>query len=125
MTVTVKAGEGIMAKNLAGTVLEKSCNNFIASGGVAKAAVCTVEAGKSVIRYIKGDIDGGQLAGELTEKTVSLSSSFALGAQGAAIGFIIGSVLFPVPGVGAKIGGFVGDLAGNLAGYTLGSSIFK
>ncbi len=125
MTVTVKAGEGIMAKNLAGTVLEKSCNSFIASGGVANAAVCIVEAGKSVIRYIKGDIDGGQLAGELTEKTVSLSSSFALGAQGAAIGFIIGSVLFPVPGVGAKIGGFVGGLAGNLAGYTLGSSIFK
>ena len=123
MTVTVKAGEGIMAKNLAGTVLEKSCNSFIASGGVAKAAVCTVEAGKSVIRYIKGDIDGGQLADELTEKTVSLSSSFALGAQGAAIGSIVGTIL--CPGVGTAIGSFVGDLAGNLAGYTLGSSIFK
>ncbi len=123
MTVAVKSAEGIIAKKASNTIFEKSCQSFIKSNGVAKAGVCVIEAGKSISKYINGELDEKELAGELTEKGTALTTSFVIGAQGMALGSIIGTAIFP--GIGTIIGSFVGDLAGNLAGYTLGKELFN
>ena len=123
MTYAIKKSEEQLLKKTAEKTMAQACKNFVNCGGVAKAAICLSEAGKSTIKYIKGEINANQYAEELTEKGVSLASSFAVGAQGAVIGAIVGNLIFP--GVGGVVGSMIGELAGNLAGYTLGSKIFE
>lgn len=123
MTYVVKKGEEQILKHTAGKIIGAGCEQFVKTGGVAKAAICVTEACKSTVKYLKGNITAEEYAEELTDKGVSLASSFAIGAQGAAIGAMIGSIV--LPGAGTVIGHIVGELVGNIAGYTLGSKIFQ
>jgi hypothetical protein len=81
----------------------------------ATLVTVTLETGKTLSKYIKGEIDGVQCLEELGEKGTGMISSamFAsLGAAGAVSvfgkSFAIGQVLIPIPVVGGMIGGMVG-----------------
>ncbi|GIO35751.1 hypothetical protein J41TS12_06120 [Paenibacillus antibioticophila] len=67
----------------------------------AMIATATVQVGKSLIRYAKGEIDSLQLVEELGEK--------GTGMMAASFGAAVGTVIFP--GVGTVIGGMVGYLS--------------
>ncbi|WP_342575219.1 hypothetical protein [Paenibacillus sp. FSL M8-0142] len=67
----------------------------------AMIATATVQAGKSLFRYAKGEIDSLQLVEELGEK--------GTGMMAASFGAAVGTAIFP--GVGTAIGGMVGYLA--------------
>lgn len=73
----------------------------------AMIATATVQVGKSLIRYAKGEIDTLELVEELGEK--------GTGMMAASFGAAVGTAVFP--GVGTVIGGMVGYLAS--------SSIYK
>ena len=59
-----------------------------------------LEAGKSLSRYARGEIDGTECLNELGEKGTGMLAS--------AFGATIGQVLIPIPVVGGLIGGMVG-----------------
>ncbi|MED1643046.1 hypothetical protein P4U99_07565 [Brevibacillus agri] len=73
----------------------------------AMIATATVQVGKSLIRYAKGEIDSLELVEELGEK--------GTGMMAASFGAAIGTAVFP--GVGTVIGGMVG--------YLVSSSVYK
>ncbi|GGF88768.1 hypothetical protein GCM10010913_07810 [Paenibacillus aceti] len=75
--------------------------NLSKSNMPAMIATATVQVGKSLIRYAKGEIDSLQLVEELGEK--------GTGMMAASFGAAIGTAVFP--GVGTVIGGMVGYLA--------------
>ncbi|SFM41798.1 hypothetical protein SAMN03159341_1327 [Paenibacillus sp. 1_12] len=67
----------------------------------AMIATATVQVGKSLIRYARGEIDSLELVEELGEK--------GTGMMAASFGAAVGTAIFP--GVGTVIGGMVGYLA--------------
>jgi len=113
--VAINTTGQMLINKTAGTAIAESCEKFVAGGGVAKAAIVLAEVGKSTVRYLKGDITGEEFASELTEKGVSLSTSFTLGAQFGVVGGLVGGV----PGA------VIGEIVGNIVGYTMGSKIFE
>lgn len=118
--------------------LAKGLSTFAESGGSAKAVVAVMEAGDSVIKYIKGDINSTELVLELGEKGTGLAASFIAGGEGAVlgagagafIGGVIGSVL-PGAGtlagsaVGLKVGAITGEIVGNMVGYMIGTEVYR
>ncbi len=152
MSIATKSAEGALktvghtiSDKTAGKALEKigeqACTklvNFAQSNELGKAVTVTLEVGKSVKRYLDGEITNGELVVELGEKGTALVCSFAMGAEGAVwgakaggiIGGLIGSVL-PVAGTaagattGVIIGTVVGEIVGNMVGYMIGSEIYK
>ena len=75
----------------------------------ANIVAMTLEIGKTMTRYVKGEIDDTECLSELGEKgTSSLSSAMFAAA---------GQIVIPIPGVGALIGGIVG--------YTFSSVYYK
>jgi hypothetical protein len=76
----------------------------------------TIEAGKTLGKYFKGDIDGVECLTELGEKgtgMVAAAMFSALGTTAAAsmfgkAGFVIGQLVVPIPVIGGFIGGMVG-----------------
>lgn len=81
--------------------------NLSKSNMPAMIATATVQVGKSLIRYAKGEIDSLELVEELGEK--------GTGMMAASFGAAIGTAVFP--GVGTVIGGMVG--------YLVSSSVYK
>lgn len=75
----------------------------------AYIATTTLEAGKTLVRYFNGTIDGSQCLEELGEKGFGMVNSSLCAA--------IGHALIPVPVVGA--------LAGSMIGYALSSASYK
>jgi hypothetical protein len=75
----------------------------------------SLETGKTLSKYIKGEIDGVQCFEELGEKGTGMLSSAmfsSLGAAGAVAVFgksaVIGQLIIPIPIIGGLIGGMVG-----------------
>lgn len=75
----------------------------------AYIATTTIEAGKTLTKYFKGEIDGAECLNELGEKGYGMVNSAMYAA--------IGQVLIPIPVVGA--------LAGSMIGYALSSASYK
>lgn len=75
----------------------------------AQIAVGVLEAGKTLLRYSSGEIDGKECVAELQEK--------GSGMAGAIAGAEVGQAVIPVPVVGAVVGSLVGYvLAGEVYG---------
>lgn len=135
-----KIGEKTVGKSLE-KVGEKACSNlvkFAESNELGKAVVVTLEVGKSVKKYLDGELTKGELVLELGEKGTALATSFAMGVPGAAVGTAVGGVVggligsvIPVVGniggaaIGAKVGAVVGEIVGNMVGYMIGSEVYK
>lgn len=75
----------------------------------AQIALGVLEAGKTLLRYSSGEIDGKECIAELQEK--------GAGTAGAIAGAEVGQAVIPVPVVGAAVGAMVGyALAGEVYG---------
>lgn len=134
-----KASENISCKALESIGKEAGSKliAFAESNELGKAVVVTIEAGKSVKRYLDGEIDGPELVIELGEKGTGLAASFACGVEGVAIGGAAGGIIggligSAIPGagtaagaaVGVKCGAVVGEIVGNMVGYMIGTEIY-
>ena len=91
----VKAG---MEKSAASLLTKSNAHLAIAAGAV--------QSGKSIVKYLKGDIDGEQLLSEVSHTAMTGASAFYYGALGQAI--------IPIPVVGAFVGSTVGYFVGNM-----------
>lgn len=65
-----------------------------------------ISSSKSMISYLKGDIELEQLSDEITHTAITSSASFYYGA--------LGQVMIPIPVVGSIVGAAVGYMIGNL-----------
>jgi hypothetical protein len=87
--------KGIMQNSASKSIQGISKTNF-----PAIIATSSLEAGKILYRYIKGEIDGAQCLEELGEKSTSMLAS--------AMFATIGQIAIPIPVVGGLIGGMLG-----------------
>ena len=96
------------------SVLVKSGMSALAKGNAPVAiAITSIEVGKDVFRYARGEMTGAELA-------VRGGGHAATGVGtwgGAELGTMIGTAIAPGPGtvLGAIVGGIVGGIAGGLA----------
>lgn len=91
----VKAG---MEQSAASLLTKSNAHLAIAAGAV--------QSGKSIVKYLQGDIDGEQLLSEISHTAMTGASAFYYGALGQAI--------IPIPVVGAFVGSTVGYFVGNM-----------
>jgi hypothetical protein len=66
----------------------------------AQVVIATLEAGKTIAKYINGEIDGVECLTELGEKSTGMLAS--------AMFAVIGQIAIPIPVVGGMIGGMLG-----------------
>ncbi|MFM8342380.1 MAG: hypothetical protein ACKN9F_09205 [Methylomonas sp.] len=85
---------------------ESVARTFARSNAPVAIASGVVNASKSFISYINGDIDSEQLLDEVSHTAITSTSSFYYGA--------LGQVAIPIPVVGAVIGAGVGYFIGNM-----------
>lgn len=127
-SIAVKSAEGVVkqmgdqiadkTKNTALEVIgEKLSSKLITldAGVIGQVATITCEVGKSVQRYLKGELTPEQLIDELGEKGTSMASSISCGIVGTEIGLV----------VGGPAGMFVGGIVGNMVGYLIGSTVYR
>ncbi len=93
-----KAAGAEFAKS-AGTALTKSNAHIALAAGI-------VQSGKSLVRYLNGEINDEQLLSDVSHTAVTGTTAFYYGALGQAI--------IPIPVVGAFIGSTVGYFVGNM-----------
>lgn len=87
--------------------MEKSAANLLTKSNAHLAiAAGAVQSGKSIVKYLKGDIDGEQLLSEVSHTAMTGASAFYYGA--------LGQVIIPIPVVGAFVGSTVGYFVGNM-----------
>jgi hypothetical protein len=102
-----------------GSVIKGSMQNAGKAGSVVNSlsktnlpvqiVSATIEAGKTLEKYFKGDIDGVECLTELGEKGTGMVSS--------AMFAVIGQLVIPIPVVGGMIGGMLG--------YVLSSACYR
>lgn len=85
---------------------ESVARSFARSNAPVAIAAGVVNASKSFVSYINGDIDGEQLLDEISHTAITSTSSFYYGA--------LGQVAIPIPVVGALVGAGVGYFIGNM-----------
>jgi len=83
----------------AAKMLTKSNAHLAIAAGV-------VQSGKSVVAYLRGDIDEAKLLSEVSHTAVTGASAFYYG--------ILGQAVIPIPVVGAFVGSTVGYFVGNM-----------
>ncbi len=117
--VTVDAAKGYGASYVT-TAVSKGVPHLILKTGASQGAVNVltksnahlaiaagvVQSGKSIVRYLNGEIDDEQLLSEVSHTAVTGASAFYYGALGQAI--------IPIPVVGAFVGSAVGYFVGNM-----------
>lgn len=127
-SIAVKGAEGIM-KEAGDKIIEKTEKTALKvigeeiggklialdAGTIGQIATITYEVGKSVQRYLKGDISPEELVNELGEKGVSMASSISCGLVGTEVGAVIGGL----PGA------VVGNIIGNMVGYFMGTKVYS
>ena len=87
-----------LGESLAKTIAKSGAPTAIAAG--------IINASKSMISFLKGDMDSEQLVDEISHTAITSTSSFYYGALGQAV--------IPIPVVGALVGAGVGYFVGNM-----------
>jgi hypothetical protein len=85
---------------------ESVARSFTRSNAPVAIAAAVVNASKSFVSYMNGDIDGKQLLDEISHTAITSTSSFYYGA--------LGQVAIPIPVIGALVGAGVGYFVGNM-----------
>jgi hypothetical protein len=85
---------------------EAAAKSIAKSSAPVAIAAGIVTLGKSLIDYLKGDIDSATLLDSVNHCAITSTSSFYYG--------MLGQVAIPIPVVGALVGAGVGYLVGNL-----------
>lgn len=83
----------------------------------------TLEVGKSVKRYLDGELDAKGLVAELGEKGTGIVASTFGAELGGVIGTAVGTMIFP--GVGTAIGAVAGAVIGSMVGYMVGTQLYQ
>ncbi|HDY7662005.1 TPA: hypothetical protein RQJ99_003988 [Vibrio vulnificus] len=91
------------ATHFLGTGVSKALARSNAPVAIASGII---SSSKSMISYLKGDIELEQLSDEITHTAITSSASFYYGA--------LGQVMIPIPVVGSIVGAGVGYMIGNL-----------
>ncbi|NMG31094.1 hypothetical protein [Aromatoleum evansii] len=130
--VAVDAAKGY-ASSYATTAISKGVPHLLIQGGASQSATTlltrsnahvaiaagVVQSGKSIVRYLRGEINGEQLSSEVSHTAITGASAFYYGALGQAI--------IPIPIVGAFVGSTFGYFVGNMlhqsALISLGESV--
>lgn len=99
------ASKGIthVSHHFMGAAISKALTKANAPVAIASGVIT---AGKSLISYMKGDINSEQLLSEINHTTITCAASFYYGA--------LGQVVIPIPILGAMVGAGVGYIIGNL-----------
>ncbi|HYK56631.1 MAG TPA: hypothetical protein VEV15_09120, partial [Flavisolibacter sp.] len=132
----VKAGAKKAGEQLGSKTLQAFANS---ARGPALLVTTTLEVGKSLKKYMDGDLDSKDLFIELGEKGTGIifaEAGTVLGeivgvSAGAAIGGLIGTFLLPGVGtaggaaIGAKIGAIAGPIIGSMVGYMVGTQLYQ
>ena len=95
----IEKAAGAEFAKVTGTALTKSNAHVALAAGI-------VQSGKSLVRYLNGEIDDEQLLADVSHTAVTGASAFYYGALGQAV--------IPIPVVGAFIGSTVGYFVGNM-----------
>lgn len=98
------AGEA--GKKVGSAVIRAELQAFAKSNAPMAIAAGVVESGRSLVRYMKGEIDQEQLLDEIGHTAITGTSAFYWGAAGQA--------LIPIPFVGAMVGSMVGYLSASM-----------
>lgn len=85
---------------------EQVARGLTRSNAPVAIAAGVVNASKSIVSFLNGEIDSEQLADEISHTAITSTSSFYYGALGQAV--------IPIPVVGAMVGATVGYFIGNL-----------
>jgi hypothetical protein len=119
----VTAFSGSVIKGTMQNAQSVAIKNISKTNLPATMAVLTIETGKTLKKYFKGEIDGVECLQELGEKGtgVAASAMFAtLGVTGSMVVFgksaVIGQLLIPIP--------VIGGLIGSMLGYALSSALY-
>lgn len=104
--LTTAGSKGIVHGLAKAGVSQTTVGALTKSNAHVALAAGIVKSGKSVVRYLRGEIDGDQLMGEISETAITGASTFYYGALGQAI--------IPIPIVGAMIGSTVGYFVGSM-----------
>lgn len=135
-STAVKAGAQKVGEKIGSKTLQAFANS---AKGPAIFITSTIEVGKSLKKYMDGELGTADLFIELGEKgtgilcgEVGAVVGEACGvAAGTAIGAFIGTVIIPGLGTGAgalagaKIGAIVGPIVGSMVGYMVGTQIYQ
>lgn len=104
--LTTAGSKGIVHGLAKAGVSQTTVGALTKSNAHVALAAGIVKSGHSVVRYLRGEIDGDQLTSEISETAVTGASTFYYGALGQAI--------IPIPIVGAMIGSTVGYFIGSM-----------
>jgi|GEM_PF-1203688 len=85
---------------------EAASASFVKSNAHVALAAGIVQSGKSLARYMNGEIDDTELLSEISHTAMTGASAFYYGA--------LGQLVIPVPVLGAFIGSTVGYFVGNM-----------
>lgn len=112
--VTVDTAKGFAASYVT-SALAKGVGHAAEQVGLAGIAKCNahtaiaagiIQSGKSIVKYLNGEIDEEQMYEEVSHTAITGTASFYYGA--------LGQVAIPIPIVGAVIGSTVGYFVGNI-----------
>jgi|GEM_PF-5216705 len=132
----VKAGSQKLGEKLGSEVLQAFSKS---ARGPALFVTSTIEVGKSVQKYLDGDLGAKELFIELGEKGTGILCAEvgtvvgeAAGvAAGASIGALVGTFILPGLGTaagaaaGTAIGAVIGPIVGSMVGYMVGTQIYQ
>ncbi|MCI4411925.1 MAG: hypothetical protein JHC38_09680 [Thiotrichales bacterium] len=104
--LTTACSKGVIHGLTGAGVSQTTIGALTKSNAHVAIAAGIVKTGQSVVRYLQGEIDGDQLAGEISETAITSVSAFYYGAFGQAI--------IPIPILGAMIGSTVGYFIGSM-----------
>lgn len=85
---------------------EAAAKSIAKSSAPVAIAAGVITLGKSLVSYLKGDIDSAALLDNVNHCAITSTSSFYYG--------MLGQVVIPIPVIGALVGAGVGYLVGNL-----------
>lgn len=85
---------------------QAAAKSLLKSNAATAIAAGVVNAGKSMISYMNGDIDKEELFNEINHIAITGTSSFYYAA--------LGQAAIPIPVVGAVVGGMIGYYVGNI-----------
>lgn len=104
--VTTAISKGVPHMMLKAGMERSAANLLTKSNAHIAIAAGIVQSGKSITRYLNGDIDGEQMLSEVSHTAITGASAFYYGA--------LGQALIPIPVVGAFVGSTFGYFVGNM-----------
>lgn len=104
--VTAAISKGVPHAIVKAGVTQSTANFLTKSNAHLAIAAGVVQSGKSLVKYLNGEIDDDQLLTEISGTAITGASAFYYGA--------LGQALIPIPVVGAFVGSTVGYFVGNM-----------